>query len=188
MSNYWPCFFFFFPFFFFFSYIWLFRKKFCFASKNNKTNVNWICFFFTWSYRILTVFTRMCLNHRKDPNMFYPSGSEWTWEKWQWRGTPYFSVLEPHHQMQLSVIPKTPLVVWVLPLSRGYNHYSLNPQPSGVNYNGAKKKNSGVVSEKFWKIIFNCFVSECSGEVKTNENQLVFNLMSTDDVKKTLLS
>ena len=34
---------------------------------------------------------------------------EWTWKLWQWRGTPHSAELEPHHQMQLSVIPKTQL-------------------------------------------------------------------------------
>ena len=34
------------------------------------------------------------LTHWCDPNWYYYTGSEWTWELWQWNGTPYFPDLQ----------------------------------------------------------------------------------------------
>ena len=41
------------------------------------------------------------MTHRKDPIWYYRSGSEYTWEQWQWRGTLHS--LKPQHYWSLTI-------------------------------------------------------------------------------------
>ena len=51
---------------------------------------SWVFIFFcTWSYLIQIIFTQIYLTYRYNPNRYYYFESEWTWEEWQWRGTPH---------------------------------------------------------------------------------------------------
>ena len=52
----------------------------------------------------------------------YHSGPEWTWEQWQWRGTPHSPKLQHCWNLTIrlfSVISRTLVRGWVLPLCRG---------------------------------------------------------------------
>ena len=60
------------------------------------------------------------LIHRQDPVRCYHSGLEWTWERWQWRGTQHFPKLQHYWNLiirLLSVISRT-LTEGVLSLCR----------------------------------------------------------------------
>ena len=44
---------------------------------------------------------QFCLINRWGPIRCYHSGPEWTWEKWQWRGTPNSSKLQHHWNLTI---------------------------------------------------------------------------------------
>ena len=83
---------------------------------------------FKHSYLILIIFKRLCFTHRLDPNMCYHS--KWTWELWQWRGTPNSLAFQNITiKSSLKSRPKSPrfLVGGSYPSSRGYRKGFLNP-------------------------------------------------------------
>ena len=42
----------------------------------------------------ISTMKQIYLSKRWDPNRYYHSGSEWNWEWWQWRDTPYSTILQ----------------------------------------------------------------------------------------------
>ena len=50
--------------------------------------------FCTQSQQIWIIFKLIYLTHRWDLNRGYHSGSEWTWESWQWRNSTLFPYLQ----------------------------------------------------------------------------------------------
>ena len=78
-------------------------------------------------YRLRIIFKQTYLTHRWGSNSYYHSGLEWTGCNGNVEILPRSSELEPHHEMQFSVMPKTPILVWVSPLCRGYSQCILSP-------------------------------------------------------------
>ena len=66
-------------------------------------------------------------------NRCYHSGPEWTWERWQWRGTPHSPKLQDCWNLTIrlfSVISRTLVGVCLTPLQRS-SRCILQPQPTG---------------------------------------------------------
>ena len=73
------------------------------------------------------------LTRRWDPIRCYHFGPEWTWEWWQWRGTPYPPKLQDWSlAIRFFNIISRNLVGEDLPLLQRKNRYILQSQPTGL--------------------------------------------------------
>ena len=74
-----------------------------------------------WSDLISSKKTQLlALTHKQDPVSCDSYRPEWTWERWQWRGTPHFPKLQNYWSLTIrlcSVLSRT-YVGGVLPLCR----------------------------------------------------------------------
>ena len=73
------------------------------------------------------------LTHRSDPIKCYHFGSEWTWERWQWRSTSHSPKLQHSWSLTIrlfsvksrtlvvGILPKTPHWGGILPLCKGWS-------------------------------------------------------------------
>ena len=72
------------------------------------------------------------MTHRLDSIRCYHSGPEWTWERWQWRGTPHSPKLKHHWKLTIILFIVIPGHTWVgLTPPQRSNRCILEPQPTG---------------------------------------------------------
>ena len=79
--------------------------------------------------------------------MYYHSGPEWTWERWQWRGTPHSPKLQHYWNFTirlLSVISWT-LVGGVLPLFRKQLSFSKASGKTIINIKWTKNYTNVII-------------------------------------------
>ena len=89
------------------------------------------------SYRIQIIFKQIYLTHKWDPNRNHRSGSEGTG---QWTGILQSPKVEPHHQMQLSVISRTFLLESLTSQQGRISQHILNLTDIAIDDNLSKKK------------------------------------------------
>ena len=61
---------------------------------------------------------QFCLTHWSDRIRNYHSSSEWTWERWQWKGTPHSTKLQHYYQIVECYIQDTCRGGGLTPLQR----------------------------------------------------------------------
>ena len=112
-------------------------------------------FFGTKSNQIQIIFKQIYLTHRWDPIRYYHSRSEWTWEWWQWRGTPHSPVCQNWSltiRCSLVSYPGHPFFERISPLcvggAEGYSILSITTRAESFGLQHNKKKKNQIKQMK----------------------------------------